>query len=93
MKIRLGCVDGHTYESKDFSLEEVQAGIDALDGAVWTGDLADKRTHDARQLLEELAEFARYDQNNNTQTFSLSMDNDQTRRFNVRHIVWWEIAE
>jgi hypothetical protein len=91
MHIRIGCVDGNTYSSDEISRAEMQAELDSVDGYIGTGDLANKRFSSVDEAMEWMLDCCKYDSRNDTQTINMTI-NANTRTFNARHIVWWEVV-
>jgi hypothetical protein len=93
MRIVLGCTDGNTYKSKNITRAELQAELDAADGYLGTGKYANRKFASVDEFLEFMLEFAKYDANMNSQTFTITDEEDMVRAFNCCHIVWYGIEE
>lgn len=91
MQFVIGCIDGNTYKSKVVAESELQDAIDAENGHIGTGYMAQQQfTIDSMiETMEDIIEHAGGDKYD-VATLTLEMD-DGTRKFAARHIVWWEI--
>lgn len=94
MKIRIGCVDGKTYESVEISREYIQEALDSNNGYLGDGS-SRTRIDSVEEAMEFLVGFCKYDKRNNSQYFSMEVEQGDPsfkRTFNVKHIVWWEVV-
>lgn len=98
MQIVIGCTDGHTYKSRWKTEQEVQAGIDKVNGYIGKGDLANEQfTIDS--MIETMRDLV-YDKELNGKRvnsahLTLNMEDGTEkgfdRDFNVDHIIWMDV--
>lgn len=91
MRISIGCVDGNTYYSDHVSDHLLLEHLAAANGRIGTGVNSDLVVEDLEAFRELMLGFCKYDSSNKNQVVSMVISGAD-RQFNVRHIVWAEVA-
>lgn len=91
MRVRIGCVDGHTYESDYVPAADIQEYLDEVDGVIGNdpknGPIV---VRNEREFGAWFIDMCKYDTSNNAQSITLEIEG-VTRMFNSAHIVWAEV--
>jgi len=91
MRIVIGCVDGIAYYGDVHSETEVMAEVEKA-GNYFGQDVKgnDLYAYTIEDVIEHTQDFIELHNDWNVQTITLII-NGRERKFNARHIVWWEI--
>jgi hypothetical protein len=92
MRVRIGCIDGNTYESDEINEAELQQYLDEQDGLIGTGDFSGPMVRTVDDFVELINQMLSGSVNGaKTTHIDLEIDGKK-RKFLFDKIVWSEIV-